>query len=147
MWQGSYKIVFFTDVLNYLLISNFMNRPGMYGFSKNIVFYIYHKVCLKSIGAGNRGAGALFLVFLVPHGRRPNLGKTFFLENASFQDKKRSNSSEDLYFTFPTLALSVLPPLPCPIIVPAPQLKSNWTGSINVLFYLTGKFHNMSPSK
>jgi len=46
------------------------------------------------------------------------------LENASLRDKKRSNSSEDLYFASPTLALSVLPP-PCPKVVPAPLLSSD----------------------
>jgi len=67
-----------------------------------------------------------------------NPAKTLFLENTYFRDKKTlqfrrrpffiwrtlfwsqetSNSSEDLHFAFPILALSVLPP--CPKIVSAP---------------------------
>jgi len=71
----------------------------------------------------------------------PYPAKTFFLENACFWDKKtllirrrpffwrtllfgtkkRSNSSEDLYFVFPTWSSRSCPP--CPKIVPAPLFR------------------------
>jgi len=49
----------------------------------------------------------------------PNPAKTFILFiYFFFWTKKRSKSSDDVYFAFPILALSVLPP--CPKIVTAP---------------------------
>jgi len=55
--------------------------------------------------------------------------KTFFLR--LFLGQKHSNFSEELYFAFQTLALSVLPP--CPKIVPAPLLKHGTRKKCRVL--------------